>query len=536
MTPQDAPDVDIAAGDPPPLPGKAESYSKGDEFKDKTAADVSGLQHDLTDLARQKSAASVKLYSGISHQLDEDEARMKRAYSHTGIEPELLKPWNEQEQHRKFQTDPIEAFGSLGSVFGIIASAFTHAPMTNALNASAAAINAVKAGNDEQYEHAHRAWKENVELAMKRHEIMREQYQDALTLMTSNLKAGEAKMKLLTARFGDKQLEYLAEHGMIKEMWDAVEARNRAADGIMKTGDVLDRQQLQKRTMEGIFKANENIPDLHQRAVANLREFNRVYGIKEDKEQEALGIKAAELAKKGQPLTYEDAVQVHRDFQRIYGVHGGAGSTNLTIQRQNAAAADEYAQKLRRDNPEMPEEEIQEKRAERYAQLQAAATPPPGGQIDRLRGLVDKTRYFDEVMDKTEGLLASHKALTGIGGKILRPAESVSNVLGSDSVAYHQFESNIAELQDWWTQLERESMSSGRGLSAQEQRVGKIIRGTNWGDTTKVTVDRLRELRPLIAEMRENFAKRGRFKMDEPTKKEPSSGSESWRTAPVIGD
>lgn len=535
MSSQDYPDVTLP--DTPPLPGKAESFSKGERFRDETLTDAAGLQHDLTELTKQKSAASERLYGGISHQLDEDEARMKRAYSHTGIEPETLRPWNEQEQSRKFQTDPVAAFGSLGSVFGIIASAFTHAPMENALNASAAAINAVKAGDDRAYERAHTAWKENTDLAMKRHEIMREQYHDAMTLMNSNLKAGEEKMKLLTARFGDKQLEYLAEHGMIKEMWEAIAARDRAAKGIIETGDVINQSDLQERVTKAALKSNENIKDPIQRAAQDLADFNRIHNIKDDKEQAALGQLAAEKKKKGEFLTYDDMLKVHKDFQRVYGygAHGGAAST-ITNNRVINEDAKAHKEAMRAKHPEWDEDELDADRDNYVKKRLAATSPPSANKRDALKGLYDKSKLFDEVADKTEGLLAKHKALTGIGGKILRPAESVSNVLGGDSVAYHQFESNISELQDWWTQLERESMSSGRGLSAQEQRVGKIIRGLNLGDTTKVTVDRLRELKPLIAEMRGNFAKRGGFENEETPAKEETDGNASWKTAPLVND
>ena len=50
-----------------------------------------------------------------------------------GVGPNELKPWNAAEESRKHEYDPFEAFGSVGSVFATIASAFTRRPMINAL-------------------------------------------------------------------------------------------------------------------------------------------------------------------------------------------------------------------------------------------------------------------------------------------------------------------------------------------------------------------------------------------------------------------
>ena len=75
--------------------------------------------------------------------------------------------WDADQQAAKYRTDPLSSFGSLGSVFGMIASAFTHHPMQNAMEASAAAMNAIHAGDQRAYDQAHEAWKQNLDMTFK---------------------------------------------------------------------------------------------------------------------------------------------------------------------------------------------------------------------------------------------------------------------------------------------------------------------------------------------------------------------------------
>ena len=154
--------------------------------------------------------------------LDEDTAASDKALGQ--VEPYKPPPPPEQKQ-----TDPIQAFGSLGSVFGILASAFTHQPWQNAMNASAAAINAVKANDRAGYESAYKAWQDNTKLMLDRHKMQHEAYEDAREKSTDDIAAGELKYRLAAAQFDDPLTATMTEAGLVEKRDEIHEKRQRLA-------------------------------------------------------------------------------------------------------------------------------------------------------------------------------------------------------------------------------------------------------------------------------------------------------------------
>src|ERR1700678_3827750 len=145
---------------------------------------------DLTKLKKQQLSEESKAISASDAALSRDQARMEAAYKAEGVEPEALKPWDSGKEHKKLESDPIQGIGSVGSIFAVIASAFTKAPATNAIQGMAGAINAIKEGNEDAYKRAYDSYKQNIKLALERQKIQHEQYQDATSLMQSNMAAG----------------------------------------------------------------------------------------------------------------------------------------------------------------------------------------------------------------------------------------------------------------------------------------------------------------------------------------------------------
>lgn len=218
-----------------------EPIPKGMPSADQPTGAVTGgaatATKELAGLQREKVAADEKLYGDITHSADEAMSLARHAYEQesASLNDPALKPWDEAKEQAAHQTDPIQAFGSLGSVFGIIASSFTNAPFTNSLNASAAAINAIKKGDRQGYEDARKAWEDNYNLALKRHEMQHQQYADAVTLLRTNMAAGEAKLRVLAAKFGDKQTLALLDAGYSKDVIELQAARQRTATQLAET-------------------------------------------------------------------------------------------------------------------------------------------------------------------------------------------------------------------------------------------------------------------------------------------------------------
>ena len=315
-----------------PAPSAPPSRFQGDEPPKRQSLDdmvkpKESLTAGLAAVERGKMAADDKVYSSMERTLDDDQTRMRKAFDQTGISPDTIRPWNEQEQSRKFDHDPIEKFTSLGSVFGLVASAFTHAPMANGLNASAAAMKAIQAGDDKAYDRAHEAWKENMDLAMKRHTIMREAYQDATSLMQSNMAAGQAKLQIAAAKFGDQKMLYLLEHGMSKEIFELQASRDKAIIGSYEASEAITKHTLQDKFFKETLESNKQIQDPHQRLISDAAAFQLFHGDGKNLAQNQAAVALlGKTAKEGRSPTPEEWEALQRNFS-LLGRGGGSPAT-----------------------------------------------------------------------------------------------------------------------------------------------------------------------------------------------------------------
>lgn len=443
----------------------------------------------LAEVQKEKVAASDKIYGEIDSAQSRLMPRIEQLSKDAGAEAEKMKPWNADEEAAKRRTDPITAFGSFGSVFGILASAFTHAPMENALNASAAAMTAIKQGDDKAYDRAHKAWEDNLKMAMDRHKIQHDAYQDAVSLLSTNMQAAQIKLQVLAARFGDKQVQTLLEAGMSKEVEEVLAARQRNALALQEA-------------MPKIVAANAQMSRL----------FALGYDPKNptsEKSQEAL-------------------VKFRTEAAQLKSMeHGGIHTPG----RDEAEAIRLRAERLKSEaaakGETLPDDEAFVM-AKRDIRLRTAT--PTGNKIDELTGKVNRVEYMESTIDKLETLLAKHNAIAGLGGAITRPAESISNVLGSSETDRRQFERYVLELQEWAPQALNDR--NGRPLSAEAGKIAGIIAGLRVGDTTANTVRAYRELKPLLARIKADLGKR-RGDTQAPAEAKPEK-QPSWRDAPVV--
>jgi len=167
----------------------------------------------------------------MSDAASKDSKRVKDAYS--GIEPigERLKPWDAQKELQEQQTNPLQTFGSLGSIFAIAASAFTRTPAINAMNGMAAAINAVKANDEEAYKKAYEAWKENMNLALERHRAQRDDYEDAMKLADHDMNAAKAKLLADSVKYDDALMRTHLELDDMAKISEIQNSRDASARG-----------------------------------------------------------------------------------------------------------------------------------------------------------------------------------------------------------------------------------------------------------------------------------------------------------------
>ena len=217
---------------------------------------VSGLISGLRDLQRKKLQQDDKMTGQMDATMAKDKAIREKAFAQEGVDiAEMPQKWDADKEHKKFETNPIEGFGSLGGMFAMVASAFTKAPMENAINGMAGAITAIKDGKEQDYQRAFGAFKENVKLADQRFKMQHELYSDALSLAQTDMAAMEAKMRNAAVRFGDQKALFLLDHGMSQELFELQASRAKAQEGMMKAADAIDLHTVTKAAVDSV-KAN----------------------------------------------------------------------------------------------------------------------------------------------------------------------------------------------------------------------------------------------------------------------------------------
>lgn len=601
------------------MAAEADTLELPDELSSvsRTLGSDAGIMSGMADIAERKSGEQARVFGETERRMEDDRAFMRNRMDATGVEVEKLRPWNHDEEARKRTADPLETFGSLGSVFGILASAFTRAPMENALNASAAAMNAVKAANDEDYKKAYTSWKDNMALVEKRHNMIQAQFNDAQALFRTDMAAGTVKAQNIATRYGDEQSLFLLNNGMNKEFFELQAQRAKAMEGISEANRKIDENTFRRKTFDNIVA--EMPEEKRNDPMTQMRAWNYSHGISSKTEEDVMmqwwadhpGANAEEAAKfaakykadqkaaegfstpdrmdakeierrrdqyvaegmkpneaydkaatevrkiasanklnvdrafmekyyeENPDATAEEFSKAFQEFKKGQKAPGAAGgNTELTPARQIAASVanrkkEWTAEKDENGEPKYTSAQVDEmgaKETRRLAQLSAA---PSGNQTDKLQGMIDQTKYFEGHMDKVEELLAKHNAIAGLGGKVTRPAEVLSNIFGGNETDRKQFEREILGMQETASRIL--TGSTGRPLAAEAAKINGIVAGLQLGDTTANTVRAYRELRPLIQKIRQDLATR---------KGEPAAGSAppassapkpKWMDAPVIG-
>lgn len=611
MADEGLPDKDVD-----PLPGPAKSWAKGEPIpSDMPNADAgtAGLakaddvSKGLATIQRERMSALEGSYKNLSSSIDKGTQRLEEAYKNEGVNPADIKPFDEKAATARNTTDPIAAFGSFASVFGILASTFTHAPFESALNASAAAMNAIKAGDKEGFERERKAWEENTKLALDKHKIQHEAYMDAATLLKTNMEAGEAKMRVLAARFGDQKTLYLLENGMSKEVLDLQQAREnlhaKLAENAPKiimanaeisrlfalgydpkhpeteqSQDALVKFQKEKAELkresspyfgratsattqqEFIQRRMQEIRDIEHREpnaddmLHAQEEWTKVTTKGTDTKERGLDLKAAADAERARhnkaiediqngrgDVSAKLAAERERHDRAMENISTikGSSATSLTKDRQIAQDVNKLTEKYKNDHPGASEEEVADYRAHQFARLSRESAAITGNRADDLRGKIGQVEVAETTIGHIEDMLKKHNAITGLGGKITRPGEVVSNIFGGNETDRKQFERWVSELQEIAPRILLDS--KGRPLSSEAGRVEKIIAGLQFGDTTANTARAYYEFKKVLDQIKGNLGSRlkGGSEFDERFEgaapaRTPPKAEQGWDAYPVV--
>jgi hypothetical protein len=522
-----------------------------------------------------------------------DQAKMDRAFqaeSASAADAANLKPWNADQQRADRIKGPLENFGSVGTIFALAASAFTKTPMISALNASAAAMNAMREGDELSYKSAYQAWKDNIELAHKRFEMERAVYDDASKLAAHDLSAWTSRMSVAATQFNDEKLKVMIDNGMVAEVFQTMDARSKAMEQSVKEKTAFQDMNL---TNDIAKDKLQQWHDANPKPPADAPQADQIrYGFQERAAEHQALINAKRQVAQSKSTTHwmtpdqqlyeqirqkyegdpDAATKVADEYadairRREYPPGGGAGgarsgtpsddntkmdaavkaehpdwnssqvieernrrirqskeSTRPSVQVENAKTLADTKTDVQKEHPDWTPSQVDREANKQVAQSKTVIS---GNRADDLRGQIGRIDRADEVIDRVEGLMKTHKMITGLGGTISRRGEIIGNVLGgSNSTAYNEFKSDLAILKDWWERLENNALTQGRPLSAAEKRVGDIIPGLSIGDTVQHTADQLNRVKKIFTEMRaENES---RLKGESPGAPAPAA-KPSWR-------
>ena len=288
---------------------------------------MSGLVSSLANIDRQKLKTDTGIIAQSDTQQAKDKQQRDQAFAAEGVAAsEIPKPWDADKEHKKWETNPIEGFGSMGGLFAMVASAFTKAPMENAINGMAGAINSIKDGNEAGYQRAYDAFKTNVKLADQRFKTQHELYGDALGLSSVDMAASDAKLRNAAVRFGDQHVLMLAEHGMIKEIYELQEARAKAHEQMMESAEKTDLHTIRKAAVDSLKKAPPSTGDPVQDKMMLAAQIQRIYdgdGKYGTAEQEAVGRFMQTNMNKSPQEIADGLAKIHEQFSVKYSQHDG---------------------------------------------------------------------------------------------------------------------------------------------------------------------------------------------------------------------
>lgn len=459
---------------------------------------IDTLMSNLAANQRVKMQENARIAADTNARLAQDRARMEAAYKKTEFDPAQLPAWDAKAKAAEHRTDPIDAFGSNGMVFAMLASAFTGQPMNTALMAGAAALNAVKAGDDQAYERDFTAWKENTNLALKRHDIQRQNYNDAINLMNQNLNAGQAQLRLAATKYDDQKTLALLDAGLDQQVIELQAGRQRLADGLRDSQLRWEKDHTMWQDLKARGYDPKRAADPRQQALIRQwrMDWSGQQGAAYDAQTDFITRKKAETP----DYTADDVAKWNADFLRQQAEAENTGTGGGVRTRGRIEAAE-----IERRKAEYVEQGMapSEAYAKATREVSMASKTPTATRISDDKQFVDQIDTALDTIAKQKEYLSQYTGIAGAAGYVTRMGERVGNITGISSNTDRQdFEKNIEKLRLNAGRLL--TMTKGRPLAAEAARINTIVAGKNFGDTGPSTTRAMEELEALYRKMRQD--------------------------------
>lgn len=547
-------------------PGQME-YEKALGYDPATGAVQPGGIYDLT---RQKQEAEENAQQRALDVQQADIGAMDRAWRREAAAPDDLRPWDAKAEQQKYSVTPTEAALNPGFWLAIFASAFTHTPMINALNGAAASINALKDGKDEEYKRAYAAWQANANLAIHRHELMHQDYEDAIQLYDRDFNLARSQALMVAAKYNDKlALSYL-QNGLDDKFIGLIDNRDVKFTQFAQANAALTQYGLREDVYNGMLKQiaayqqKNNLADDAPPIVALKLRAQAVLGAKSPMDEATAqaafqfqmqnpnatplqimqfytGMSAmnpATLEKnqanpkwwaspQGQALkkTLPPAEQQKIDtFVQQYS--GSLGTMDKLLEKQNVRDA------VKKEHPEWSPDKVDLEADRRIREAQAS--PMTGNKKYELQSHLALYDDAVKIIDQVTDTLDRYVGAAGLPGRATRLGERVSNLAGGTQTDRVQMMRDIEQLQLMAPQLLLDR-TTGRPLSVEHGYIESIIAGLNAGDTTANTIRAMNEIRTRLIAIRDrDKARLGGSGENLPATSQPDSQAPGWDAFPAV--
>jgi hypothetical protein len=493
-----------------------------------------------TKLLDQKIGAEAGMASMQAKRDEEYRGRMDHIISVESATASELKPWNAGEELKKTKTDLWEQFGSPGFVIAMLGSAFTAMPMNSALNAGAAAMNAINAGKMDDYHKAFDAWKENSRLVEKRMELEEKQFGQIDKLRSSNMEEWRAQALALTSRFNDQRMRVLLENGMNQQYFEARDALDKVRVDHVKATELIENNEIRRQVFDAL-RADSKDPQKIAQAAADADmimtaprtpEEIVVHGLvaqpgfrdlsieeQNKKIQDAVsGVARARYGGRANPAMNEmqkqmdawdaanpDAPKEERDaaHNKIIGDISSAqkpSSAAPSIAKEKAQLVEDL---MKQTNPATDKLYTREEALKKATE--ATAPPVTGNKALDAKSHIGQYDDALKLIDGIDKTLNRYVGAAGVAGRATRVGERVGNLLGSNQTDRVQMMRDISQLQLMGPRLLLDQ-KTGRPLSAEAAHISDIIAGLSLGDTTANTLRAMKELKERLKVIRDRDA------------------------------
>lgn len=531
-----APAASLPASAPPP-----------DMISPEERADV---QKRLIDIKQRQMAAASSGADATVQRLRADRAEIDRTYAASRPSPDLLQPWDQKAKQNEHRTDPVDAFGSIGSIFAMLVPAFVGLPLADSLNAGAAAINAVHASDQQAYDRDYKAWKDNADLAIKRHDIMRQSYNDSILKMNTDLNAGRTEMELTARKYNDQQTLALLESGLDPELNKLFDSRNKAA---LELASARDQWELQHEKTQDLLRDPQYAVAKSTGDKATMARIIKEHqerwapggarSVSYDAEREMMQRWEKENPKATAEEYGAQAVRVRKILAEAEATENGTGK--LTGPQADRQELEKRQKEIMQANPEMSEMAALDQARQ---DMNRSKSFPSGNQISRMRGDLNQINHAIKLAEDNLAFLQKFKAGAGVMGQIMRGGEIAGNITGAGNTTDRvQFRRRVKELQELAPRILTDA--AGRPLASVQGKVDEVVAGLNAGDTGPNTIRAYRELLETFKQFGENK----RLRIEQPysndeaplvpkvgggsaeTKPAPETKKRPWENDPIVG-